>query len=96
MDLIKEILASAPLHVPEFEARIFDMSGRLVALLPLAKPEVGILYASEPYAGPNIHAIVTLYRDGAPVAVICHGLPIGAGFNLNVNIPYPDGAFHVR
>lgn len=90
MNLIDEILATAPKHEPEFEARIYDLAGRLVDAL-LMERKSGALYASETYTGPDRIAIVTLFRDGVPIAVLGHGVTIATGFYVNATIPDPNG-----
>lgn len=89
MNIVQEILATAPKPEREFETRIYDASGRLVALLPMERSSESF-YVSEIYAGPNVVVSVLIFRDGAPWRVVAQGMPIGAGFNLNATIERPD------
>ena len=88
-ELIDSILATAPKHEPEFETRLFDENGALVALLPM-ELKGRSLYVSETYRGPNRLVAVLIFRDGAPWRVVAQNLGVVAGFSLNATIPIPE------
>jgi hypothetical protein len=88
VNLIDEILSTAPKHEPEFEARVYDVLGRLVAILPMEKSD-GDFYQSVRYEENPCLAIVTLFRDGVAVQVIAYGVELHPGYFVRADIPDP-------
>lgn len=89
MTRLERLLENAPAHEPEFEARVYDILGRLVAILPMKK-EAGVHYRSESYTGKAVFGIVILARDGVNVQGLFHGFEIKPGYSVGSDIPDPN------